>query len=79
MKNVPRDLSSLKSKVDKLNIGRLETTPVYLSKLSNAVKNDVIKKIEYNDKIKSTEDKTPDITHLITKNTVSAKINEVKG
>ena len=39
----------MKSKVDKLDIGKLETTPVDLSKLSNAVKNDVVKKTEYND------------------------------
>ena len=35
----------MKSKVDKLDIGRLETTPVELSKLNNAVKNDVVKKL----------------------------------
>ena len=29
------DLASLKSKIDKLDIGKLETTPVDLSKLSN--------------------------------------------
>ena len=35
----------MKSKVDKLDIERLETTPVELSKLSNVVKNDVVKKL----------------------------------
>ena len=35
----------MESKVDKLDIGRLETTPVELSKLSNVVKNDVVKKL----------------------------------
>ena len=39
----------MKSKVDKLDIGRLETTSVELSKLSNVVKNDVVKKAEYNE------------------------------
>ena len=38
LKNVPNDLSSLKSKGDKLDIGKLKTTPVDLSKLSNIVK-----------------------------------------
>ena len=47
-KNVSSSLSNLKSKVDKLGIGKLEGTPVDLSKLSNLVKNDVIKKTEYN-------------------------------
>ena len=46
LKNVP---SGLSSKVDKLDIGKLENTPVVLSKLSNLVKNDVVKKIEYNE------------------------------
>ena len=49
MKNVPTNLSNLKSKVDKLDIGKLETTPVDLRKLSNVVKNDVVKKTEYNE------------------------------
>ena len=34
LKNVPSGLSSLKSKVDKLDTGKLETAPVDLSKLS---------------------------------------------
>ena len=42
MKHTPRGLSSLESKVDKLDIGKLETTPVDLSKLSNLVKNDMM-------------------------------------
>ena len=52
LKNVPSNLSSLKSKVDKLDIGKLETTPVDLSKLSNIVKNDVVKRTEYNKLVK---------------------------
>ena len=39
------NLSSLKTKVDKLDIGKLATVPVDSSKLSNVVKNDVIKKL----------------------------------
>ena len=35
----------MKSKVDKLGIGKLETTPVDLSKLSDVIKNDVVKKM----------------------------------
>ena len=34
----------MKSKVDKLDIGKLETTPVDLSKLNDVVKNEVVKK-----------------------------------
>ena len=52
MKNVPSGLSSLKSKVNKLNIVKLETAPVHLTKLGNVVKNDVVKKTEYNELVK---------------------------
>ena len=38
------DLASLKSEVDKIDVGILKTAPVYLSKLRNAVQNDVVKK-----------------------------------
>ena len=38
------NLSSLKTEVDKLDIDKLATVPIDLSKLSNVVKNDVIKK-----------------------------------
>ena len=42
----------MKIKVDKVGIGKLETTPVDLSNLSNLVKNDVVKKSEYNELVK---------------------------
>ena len=41
------NLANLKTEVDKLNIDKLMSFPVDLSKLSDAVKNDVIKKAEY--------------------------------
>ena len=44
MKNVPTYLSKLKSKVDKLDVDKLVHVPVDLSKLNDAVKNDVVKK-----------------------------------
>ena len=39
----------MESKVDKLDVAKLETTPVGLIKLKNVVKNDVIKKTEYDE------------------------------
>ena len=39
------NLSKLKCKVDKLDADKLVPAPVNLSKLSNVVKNDVVKKI----------------------------------
>ena len=41
-------LPSLKPEVDKINADKLKTVPVDLAKLSNVVKNDVVKKTEYN-------------------------------
>ena len=69
----------MKNKVDKLDIDELIPIPVDLSKLSNAVESDVVKKDVYNVKIKNTEDKLLDITNLATKTALNAKINEVKG
>ena len=42
----------MKSKVNKLDVDKLLPIPADLSKLSNVVKNDVIKKDVYNAKIK---------------------------
>ena len=39
------NLANLKTEVDKLDIDKLVTVPVDLSKLSNVVKNDVVKKL----------------------------------
>ena len=79
LKSLPNNLNNLKSKVDKLDIDKLTPVPVDLSKLSNVVKNDVVKKTEYNAKIKNIEDKIPDISNLATKTILNTKINEVKN
>ena len=42
------NVANLKTEVDKLDIDKLTPVPDDLAKLSNAVKNDVVKKIEYN-------------------------------
>ena len=42
------NLASLKTEVDKLDIDKLTPVPNDLAKLSNIVKNDIIKKPEYN-------------------------------
>ena len=42
------NLANLKSEVDKLDINKLKPVPTDLSKLSNVVKNDVVKKDVYN-------------------------------
>ena len=45
MKNVPTGLNGLKSKADKLDVDILVLLPVDFSKLSDVVKNDVVKKM----------------------------------
>ena len=42
------NLANIKTEVDKLDIDKLVPIPADLSKLSNVVKNDVVKKVEYN-------------------------------
>ena len=79
LKNLPNNLSSLKTKVDKLDIDKLISVPVDLSKLRNVIKNQVVKKTEYNAKIKNIEDKIPDISNLATKTILNTKINEFKN
>ena len=39
------DLASLKTEVDKIDVDKLKTVSVDLSKLSNVVNNDVVKKL----------------------------------
>ena len=46
------DLASLKPKIDKLDIDELEIFPVDISKLSNVVKNEVVKKTLYDELVK---------------------------
>ena len=51
----------MKSKVDKSDVDKLVPAPVDLSKLSDVAKNDVVKKDVCNAKIKTNENKIPDI------------------
>ena len=76
---MPSSLSNWKGKVDKLDVDKLVTVPVDLSKLSEVVKNDVVEKDVYNAKIKNIEDKIPNLTNLVTNTTLNAKINEIKS
>ena len=68
------NLANLKNEVDKLDIDQLVPVPVDVSKLSHAVKNDVIKKTDYSAKITEIEgkildieNKIPDVSGLATK------------
>ena len=60
------NLVSLKTEVDKLDIDKLVPVPVNLSKLSDVVKNDVVKKAEYNKLISKVDN--IDTTNSVKKN-----------
>ena len=76
---MPSGLSNLKSKVDKLDIGKLETTPVDLSKLSTVVKNDVVKKNEYNELVKKVNAiQTTDTSDLVKKKLTTQTLMTLK-
>ena len=49
------NLAALKTEVDKIDADKLKTTPNGLDRLSNLVKNDVVKKTDYNIKVTSIE------------------------
>ena len=60
------NLAALKTEVDKIDTGKLKTTPTDLAKLTNASENDVVKKTDYNTKVTSIEAQIAGLT----KNTV---------
>ena len=70
-------MAALKTEVDKIETDKLKTVPIDLAKLSNVVKNDVVKKIDYNTKLTSIENQIAEVT----KNTVDnlAYITKLKA
>ena len=56
------NLAALKTEVDKIDVDKLKTTPIDLAKLSNVVKNDVVKKTDYNAKVISIKGQIAGIT-----------------
>ena len=71
------NLASLKTEVDKIDTDKLKTVPADLAKLSNVVKNDVVKKTDYSTKVTSIETQIAGLT----KNTVDnlADITKLKA
>ena len=77
IEKVPTQLNSLKSKVDKLDVGKLVAVPVDLSKLSDAVKNDVVKKTEYDRLVRKVNAiQTTDTNDLVKNLTITQNIIE---
>ena len=71
------NIAALKGEVDKIDTDKLKTVPDDLAKLSNVVKNDVVKKTDYNAKVTSIEGQIAGIT----KNTIDnlADITKLKA
>ena len=71
------NLAALKTEVDKIDTDRLKTAPTDSAKLSNAIENDLVKKIVYNTKVTSRETQIA----RLTKNTVDnlADITKLKA
>ena len=66
-----------KIEIDKLDFDKLATVPVDLSKLSNAVKNDVIKKTVYDKFVAKVNN--IDTSGLVKKTDYNTKIIEIEG
>ena len=71
------NLAALKTEVDKIDADKLKTTPAGLTKLTNAIENDIVKKTDYNAKVTSIEAQIAGLT----KNTVDnlADITKLKA
>ena len=69
----------MKNKVDKLDVDKLVPFLVDFNKLSDVVKNDVVKKEVHNAKIEVIEGKIPDIANVATNGSLNTKINRFKG
>ena len=69
--------ASLKTEVDKLDIDKWVPVSVVLSKLSDVVKNYVVKKTNYNAKITKIENKIPNISNLATKTALTTVENKI--
>ena len=72
------NLAALKTKVDKIDIDKLKTVPGDLAKLSNVVKNDVVKKTDYDTKVSNIESQIAGVNKnalesLADKNTLKTK------
>ena len=70
------NLANLKSEVDKLDVDKLATVPVDLSKLSNVVKNNVVKKTVYDKLVPKVNN--IDTSGLVKKTNCNTKISEIK-
>ena len=71
------NLAAIKTEVDKIDTDKLKAAPTDLTKLTNAIENDVVKKTDYNTKVTNIEAQIAGLT----KNTVDnlADITKLKA
>ena len=70
------NLANLKSEVDELDIDKLKPIPTDLSKLSDAVRNNVVKKTDYNKLVTKVDN--IDTSGLVKKTDYNTKITEIE-
>ena len=70
------NLANLKSEVDKLDVNKLKPIPTDLSKLSDVLKNDVVKKTDYNKLVAKVDN--VDTSGLVKKTDYNTKITEIE-
>ena len=71
------NLTSLKTEVDKIDADKLKTVSVDLAKLSNVIKNDVAKKIEYNKLVTKVDN--IDTTNFVKKTKYEKDVSDFEG
>ena len=72
------NLATLKTEVDKIDTDKLKTTPDDLVKLSNVVKNDVVKKTDYNAKVSDIETQITAVNKIALGNLADIKVLKTK-
>ena len=72
------NLAALKTEVDKLDTDKSKTTLDDLAKLSNVVKNDVLKKTDYNTKVSSIESQIAGVNKNALDNLADIKVLKTK-
>ena len=75
--SLKKKLANLKTEVDKIDTDKLKTLLVDLSKLSNVVKNEVIKKAEYNKLVAKVCN--IDTSNFVIKSNYNTKIAELEN
>ena len=72
------NLAALKTEVDKIDTDKLKAVPDDLAKLSNVVKNDVVKKTDYNTKVSNIESQIAGVNKNALDNLADIKVLKTK-